>query len=52
MNRDDNRYVEDAGVSFAIYCDTNDLNDAEAQVLAEAIYDWMCETVDQRSQQE
>lgn len=37
MTRNDNRYVEDMGLSFAIYCDTNGLSYEERQYLAEEI---------------
>lgn len=48
--RNDNRYVEDAGVSFAIYCDENGLDDADAERLADQVYDWLCQTVADRQE--
>ena len=47
--RNDNRFIEDAGVSFAMYCDECGLTLAEGIELAEDLADELMSAADSRS---
>jgi hypothetical protein len=50
--RNDNRYIEDAAIAFAMYCDENGLGVEEGRMLAERIYDELASRADDRELQE